>query len=115
MQREVKSMAVARTLENKMKAFKDALPLMADLKHEALRERFIEYLNFNFFFKVYKKILLPKRHWKQLMKETGIEFDMNPETFTLANLFAMELHRFNEVIQGIVTSASKELQIEKVK
>lgn len=47
------------------------------------------------------------------MKETGIEFDMNPETFTLENLFAMELHRFNEVIQGIVTSASKELQIEK--
>jgi dynein heavy chain len=48
------------------------------------------------------------------MNETGIEFDMNPETFTLANLFAMELHRFNETIQGIVTSASKELQIEKV-
>lgn len=92
MHREVRSMPVARTLENKMKAFKEALPLMQDLKHEALRER----------------------HWKLLMKETGIEFDMNPETFTLANLFAMELHRFNEPIQNIVTSASKELQIEKV-
>jgi dynein heavy chain len=92
MPREVKSMPVAKTLENKMKAFKEALPLMTDLKHEALRER----------------------HWKQLMKETGIEFDMNPDTFTLANLFAMELHRFNENIQNIVTSASKELQIEKV-
>ncbi len=54
------------------------------------------------------------RHWKQLMKETGIEFDMNPDTFTLENLFAMELSRFNETIQTIVTSASKELQIEKV-
>jgi dynein heavy chain, axonemal len=51
MPREVKSMAVARTLENKMKAFKDALPLMADLKHEALRERFIE-LNTNKNFRV---------------------------------------------------------------
>lgn len=91
MPRDVKSMPVAKTLEGKMKAFKEALPLMTDLKNEALRER----------------------HWKQLMKETGIEFDMNPDTFTLANLFAMELHRFNEVIQGIVTSASKELQIEK--
>lgn len=89
--RDVRAMAVAKTLENKMKSFKDSLPLMSDLKHEALRER----------------------HWKQLMKETGIEFDMNPETFTLANLFAMKLDRFNEVIQGIVTSASKELQIEK--
>ena len=91
MPRDVRGMAVAKTLENKLKSFKEALPLMTDLKHEALRER----------------------HWKQLMKETGIEFDMNPETFTLENLFAMELHRFNEVIQGIVTSASKELQIEK--
>ncbi len=74
-----------------MKSFKESLPLINDLKHEALRER----------------------HWKSLMKETGIEFDMNPETFTLNNLFAMELHRFNESIQMIVTSASKELQIEK--
>lgn len=89
--REVKAMQVARTLENKMKSFKEALPLMSDLKHEALRER----------------------HWKKLMNETGIEFDMNPETFTLSNLFSMELHRFNDSIQNIVTSASKELQIEK--
>lgn len=90
--REVKSMAVAKTLEGKMKSFKEGLPLMTDLKHEALRDR----------------------HWRQLMRETGIEFDMNLETFTLANLFAMELHRFYETIQSIVTSASKELQIEKV-
>jgi dynein heavy chain len=39
MPREVKSMPVARTIENRLKAFKDALPLMTDLKHEALRER----------------------------------------------------------------------------
>jgi dynein heavy chain len=89
--KEYKSMPVARTLENKMKSFKESLPLIGDLKHEALRER----------------------HWKNLMRETGIEFDMNPETFTLNNLFAMELHRFQETIQTIVTSASKELQIEK--
>ena len=87
--KEYKSMPVARTLE--MKSFKESLPLIGDLKHEALRER----------------------HWKNLMRETGIEFDMNPETFTLNNLFAMELHRFQETIQTIVTSASKELQIEK--
>lgn len=39
MTREVRTMPVARTLENKMKSFKEALPLMTDLKHEALRER----------------------------------------------------------------------------
>ncbi len=37
--RDTRSMPVAKTLESKMKAFKDALPLMSDLKHEALRER----------------------------------------------------------------------------
>jgi dynein heavy chain len=39
--RETRAMPVAKTLESKMKAFKDALPLMSDLKHEALRERFV--------------------------------------------------------------------------
>ena len=48
------------------------------------------------------------------MAKTGKSFDMNPDTFTLENLFAMELHNFKDVIGDIVTSASKELSIEKV-
>lgn len=48
------------------------------------------------------------------MNKTGQKFDMNPETFTLANVFAMELHRFQETIGEIVTCASKEMGIEKV-
>ena len=48
------------------------------------------------------------------MAKTGKTFDMNPDTFTLENLFAMELHNFKEVIGDIVTSAAKELSIEKV-
>lgn len=39
--RQVRNLAVARFLEAKMKAFKDALPLLLDLKHEALRDRFV--------------------------------------------------------------------------
>ncbi|XP_067660223.1 dynein axonemal heavy chain 10-like [Haliotis asinina] len=89
--RDVKSMQVARALEEKMKEFRDSLPLFVDLKHEALRER----------------------HWKELMAKTGQKFDINPETFTLANVFSMELHRFQETIQEIVTCASKEMGIEK--
>lgn len=53
-------------------------------------------------------------HWKELMNKTGQKFDINPETFTLANVFAMELHRFQETIGEIVTMASKEMGIEKV-
>lgn len=91
MPREIKGMPLAKLIELNMKEFRESLPLMLDLKNEALRER----------------------HWRMLMKETNIEFDMNPESFTLENLFQMNLQRFNDVIQNIVTSATKELQIEK--
>ncbi|PVD32839.1 hypothetical protein C0Q70_08286 [Pomacea canaliculata] len=89
--KEMRQMAVGRALEEKMKEFRDSLPLFVDLKHEALRER----------------------HWKELMNKTGQKFDMNPDTFTLANVFAMELHRYQDTITEIVTCASKEMGIEK--
>ena len=49
------------------------------------------------------------------MTKTGQKFDINPETFTLANIFAMELQRYQETIGEIVTMASKEMGIEKVR
>lgn len=48
------------------------------------------------------------------MERTGTSFEMTPETFTLENMFAMELHRHSDVISEIVRSAVKELSIEKV-
>ena len=48
------------------------------------------------------------------MDKTGKKFDMNPDTFTLQNLFAMELHNYTETIGDIVGMAMKELSIEKV-
>jgi len=48
------------------------------------------------------------------MEKTGQTFDMNAETFTLQNIFAMELHRFQDKIGEIVNCAIKELAIEKV-
>lgn len=47
------------------------------------------------------------------MTKTGKDFDMNPDTFTLDNLFTMQLHNFADTINEIVTSAVKELSIEK--
>lgn len=47
------------------------------------------------------------------MEMTGMKFDLNPETFTLQNMFAMELHKFSDVIGDITASATKELGIEK--
>jgi hypothetical protein len=36
------------------------------------------------------------------MTKTGQKFDINPETFTLANVFSMELHRYQDTIAEIV-------------
>ncbi|ESN91800.1 hypothetical protein HELRODRAFT_96436 [Helobdella robusta] len=89
--KEVKNMSVGRILEEKMKEFRDSLPLFVDLKHEALRDR----------------------HWKELMEKTGQNFEMDPNTFTLANIFSMQLHRFQDKIAEIVNCAIKESAIEK--
>ncbi|ERE76020.1 dynein heavy chain 8, axonemal [Cricetulus griseus] len=89
--RHVRNLPVSFHLEAKMKAFKDSIPLLLDLKHEALRER----------------------HWKELMEKTGVFFEMT-ETFTLENMFAMELHKHTEVLNEIVTAAVKEVAIEKI-
>ena len=48
------------------------------------------------------------------MERTGTSFDMNPETFTLENMFSIELHKYGGVIGDMVTAAVKELSIEKV-
>ena len=88
---EIKNLHLCKVLESKLKEFKDSLPLFQDLKNEALRER----------------------HWKKLMEVTKKTFDMNPQTFTLAKLFEMELHNFSEQIADITTCATKELSIEK--
>ncbi|XP_009082982.1 PREDICTED: dynein heavy chain 10, axonemal, partial [Acanthisitta chloris] len=89
--RAVRTMPVAIQLETKMKAFRDSIPLLLDLKNEALRER----------------------HWKELMERTETWFEMTTETFTLENMFAMELHRHSDVISEIVGTAVKELSVEK--
>ena len=47
------------------------------------------------------------------MQKTGKEFDMNADTFTLDNLFAMELHNYQNLIGEIVNAATKEQGIEK--
>ncbi|XP_006149290.1 dynein heavy chain 10, axonemal [Tupaia chinensis] len=88
--RPVRGLSVAYYLESRMKAFKDSIPLLLDLKHEALRDR----------------------HWKELMEKTSVFFEMT-ETFTLENMFAMELHKHKDVLNEIVTAAVKEVAIEK--
>ncbi|XP_067862341.1 dynein axonemal heavy chain 10 [Heptranchias perlo] len=89
--KEVRTLSVGFYLESQMKEFKESIPLLLDLKNEALRVR----------------------HWRELMARTGTEFEMRTETFTLENMFAMQLHKYSDVIGDIVTAAIKELGIEK--
>ncbi|XP_067295015.1 dynein axonemal heavy chain 10 isoform X2 [Pseudorasbora parva] len=88
--KDVRALPVSFFLEGRMKEFRESLPLLLDLKNKALRDR----------------------HWKGLMERTGTSFEMNPNTFTLENMFSMELHKYGNVISDIVTSAVKELGIE---
>lgn len=46
------------------------------------------------------------------MTLTGQSFDLDPKTFTLANMFAMQLHKYKEDIAKVTSCAFKELTIE---
>lgn len=46
------------------------------------------------------------------MEQTGIVFTMGQVEFTLENLFAMNLHAYQETIEAIVGDAVRELSIE---
>ncbi|KAM4590913.1 dynein axonemal heavy chain 10 isoform 1-T1 [Odontesthes bonariensis] len=89
--KDVRALPVAFFLDGRMKEFRESLPLLLDLKNEALRDR----------------------HWKELMERTGTSFEVDPDSFTLENMFSIELYKYANVIGDIVTSAVKELSIEK--
>ncbi|CAF4937678.1 unnamed protein product, partial [Rotaria sp. Silwood2] len=58
--------------------FRSSLSIMADLKNEALRER----------------------HWRQIIQETNINIDLTNNILTLENIFQMNLHQYNDIIQN---------------
>lgn len=87
----IRMMPIGQALDLKMKQFKNVVPLMVSLKKESLRER----------------------HWNILMTKTGKLFDMSPDRFTLDNMFSMELHKYQEIVEEIVLNSIKELGIEQ--
>ncbi|KYQ51703.1 Dynein heavy chain 10, axonemal [Trachymyrmex zeteki] len=89
--KSIRSMNIGHALETNMKNFKKSVPLFIELKNEAMRER----------------------HWQELMRKTGQYFDMDPNRFTLENMFAMELGKYQDIAQDIVMYAVKELAIER--
>ena len=88
--KQLKSLSTFIEVEKCILRFQDSIPLIQSLKNDCMKPR----------------------HWEELMKVTGVKFEMNPKTFTLQNLFSMHLHNFADDIGEIVNSAMQEHKIE---
>ena len=88
--REVKNWPAYKGLEDAVKNMQTSLPLVEELHSPAMRDR----------------------HWKQLMRTTGVTFTMD-RNFSLGNLLDLKLHQFEDDVLEIVDRAQKELTIEK--
>jgi dynein heavy chain len=88
--KDLKELTSYKNVEAAIQAFAESVPLLEQLKNDAMKER----------------------HWHKLMEMTGTKFDMNPKRFTLGNLLTMDLSRFVDQIGEIVTEAMQELKIE---
>ncbi|EUB64627.1 Dynein heavy chain 10, axonemal [Echinococcus granulosus] len=89
--KQIRHMDVGRVLETRLSEFVCSVTLLKDLKHEALRQR----------------------HWSMLMEKTKHEFALNPDKFTLGNIFDMHLDQFRSEIDEVLSAALKEFSIEK--
>ncbi len=89
-EKEVRQWGVYETLKNKIDQFRTAMPIIADLRDEAMRER----------------------HWKELKFEVKEEFDENGPEFTLEKIFELGLHNHSEKVSELADNARKELKIE---
>ncbi|KAK1890151.1 Dynein heavy chain 2 axonemal, partial [Dissostichus eleginoides] len=77
--------------KNKIDQFKRIIPLIADLRNPAMRDR----------------------HWKQICDELQCSFDQTSTEFTLDKIISLGLDRYTEKICEISGAASKELSIEQ--
>ncbi|GMI47335.1 hypothetical protein TrCOL_g3071 [Triparma columacea] len=88
--KEGKETATFKNLETCVLDFKESIPLIVNLKNDAMK----------------------LRHWEKLMEVTGVKFEMNPKTLTLQNIFAMELNQFQVEVDEIVNEAVQEHKID---
>lgn len=89
--KDLKHLHAYDLVQRHINSFEQSLPLIRDLKSNALR----------------------KRHWDKIMDVTGRSFEFDPNTFTVADLFELKLEKHAEQISSIVSSATKELKIEE--
>ena len=88
--REMRGWLVWGHINETVNAFKKTMPLIVDLRNQALRER----------------------HWAQLIEHIGESFDPTSTDFKLVSIVRLGLHLHSEFIAELSTNASKELAIE---
>lgn|SRR6218665_2719833 len=78
--KEVKNLTVGKELEEKMKEFRDSLPLFVDLKHEALRDR---------------SVVEPSSHhlFKFSQSENHIDLNLHKSNLFKSNQLCFHLHK----------------------
>ncbi|KAK9867723.1 hypothetical protein WJX84_004647 [Apatococcus fuscideae] len=86
----VKDESVFKGLDQSLKNFATSVPLVADLRSPAMRDR----------------------HWQQLMTTTKVNFAID-DKFKLDDLLKLELHKFEEEVGEIVDRAQKEEKMEQ--
>ncbi|KAM7377518.1 hypothetical protein PAMA_014021 [Pampus argenteus] len=77
--------------KNKIDQFNRIIPLIADLRNPAMRDR----------------------HWKQICDELQCSFDHTSTEFTLEKIISLGLDKYDDKICEISGAASKELSIEQ--
>ena len=91
LRREIASWSIWSAMRDRIDQFKQTLPLIQDLRSEALRPR----------------------HWAALKKEINKEFDPDGARFTLEDIFSLGLHNYADFIGELSSNANKELNIER--
>ncbi len=79
------------SLKDRVENIKKLMPLIMDLRNEAMRPR----------------------HWNQLMEDVGKEFDPYADTFTLNLILELGLEHYADTISTLSGGAAKELAIEE--
>ncbi|KAI8900476.1 dynein heavy chain and region D6 of dynein motor-domain-containing protein [Globomyces pollinis-pini] len=91
MDKEIKGWDVYTGLDQTVKDMVTSLRAVGELRSNAIRER----------------------HWKQLMKTTGVTFVLTAD-MKFQDLLSLQLHKFEDDVKVIVDRATKELAMEKV-
>ncbi|KAI9353687.1 dynein heavy chain and region D6 of dynein motor-domain-containing protein [Obelidium mucronatum] len=91
MDKEIKGWDVYTGLDQMVKDMITSLRAVGELRSGAIRDR----------------------HWKQLMKTTGVTFVLTKD-MKFQDLLSLQLHKFEDDVKNIVDRATKELAMEKV-